>query len=198
VRVLFGDAATATVISADKPGARIVATEVGTDGTGWNNLIVPMGGARRRWSTEFPQELCDQNGSIRSAANLFMDGQELFAFTLKRVPALVDRLLEKTGLVAEEVNTYIFHQANAFMNEHLRTKMRFPKEKVPLLLSDVGNTVSNTIPLTLARIASQLSSGDKVMLVGFGVGYSWGACLLEWDEIEVSGETIQVVSSQSQ
>jgi 3-oxoacyl-[acyl-carrier-protein] synthase III len=195
VRVLFGDAATATVISADKPGARIVATEVGTDGTGCNNLIVPIGGARRRSSAELTQEFCDQNGSVRSAANLFMDGQELFAFTLKRVPALVDRLLEKTGLAAEEVDTYVFHQANAFMNERLRSKMRLPKEKVPLLLSDVGNTVSNTIPLTLARIASQLSSGDKVMLVGFGVGYSWGACLLEWAEVEVAGKTTSAISS---
>jgi 3-oxoacyl-[acyl-carrier-protein] synthase-3 len=185
VRVLFGDAATATVISSGTKGARIIASEVGTDGSGCNNLIVPIGGARRRSSTESPQEFCDENGSIRSAANLFMDGQELFAFTLKRVPALVGRLLEKTGLVAEEVDTYIFHQANAFMNEHLRTKMRLPKEKVPLSLCDVGNTVSNTIPLTLSRIAPQLSSGDKVMLVGFGVGYSWGACLLEWGEVEV-------------
>ena len=189
VRVLFGDAATATVISADKPGARIVATEVGTDGTGCNNLIVPIGGARRRSSTESPQEFCDENGSIRSAANLFMDGPELFAFTLKRVPALVNRLLEKTGLVSEEVDTYIFHQANAFMNEHLRTKMRLPKEKVPLSLSDVGNTVSNTIPLTLSRIAPKLSFGNKIMLVGFGVGYSWGACLLEWGEVEVSNDS---------
>jgi 3-oxoacyl-[acyl-carrier-protein] synthase-3 len=189
VRVLFGDAATATVISADKPGARIVATEVGTDGTGCNNLIVPIGGARRRSSTESPQEFCDENGSIRSAANLFMDGPELFAFTLKRVPALVNRLLEKTGLVAEEVDTYIFHQANAFMNEHLRTKMRLPKEKVPLSLSDVGNTVSNTIPLTLSRIAPKLSFGNKIMLVGVGVGYSWGACLLEWGEVEVSNDS---------
>ena len=86
-----------------------------------------------------------------------MDGQELFAFTLKRVPALVSRLLEKTGLTAEQVDTFVFHQANAFMNEHLRTKMHLPKEKVPLSLQDVGNTVSNTIPLTLSRIAPQLS-----------------------------------------
>ncbi len=188
VRVLFGDAGTATVISSDKRGARIVATEVGTDGSGCNNLIVPIGGARRRCSTEPPHEFCDENGSIRSAANLFMDGPEVFAFTLKRVPTLVAHLLEKTGLVAEEVDTYVFHQANAFMNEHLRTKMRLPKEKVPLLLSDVGNTVSNTIPLTLSRIASQLSRGNKVMLTGFGVGYSWGACLLEWGGVAVSSD----------
>jgi 3-oxoacyl-[acyl-carrier-protein] synthase-3 len=195
VRVLFGDAATATVLSADKPGARIVATEVGTDGAGCNNLIVPVGGARRRSRTEAPQEFCDENGSIRSAANLFMDGQELFDFTLKRVPALVGRLLEKTGLVAEQVDTYVFHQANAFMNEHLRTKLRLPKEKVPLSLKDVGNTVSNTIPLTLSRIATRLSSGDKVMLIGFGVGYSWGACLLEWEDVEVAGMPVPTNSS---
>jgi 3-oxoacyl-[acyl-carrier-protein] synthase-3 len=186
VRVLFGDAATATVISADEQGARIVATEVGTDGSGCNNMIVPSGGARGRSITELPRDLCDQNGSIRSAANLFMDGPELFDFTLKRVPALVDRLLEKTKLAAEEVDTYVFHQANAFMIEHLRTKMRLPKAKVPLLLSHVGNTVSNSIPLTLSSIAAQLSSGSKVMLIGFGVGYSWGACLLEWSELEAS------------
>jgi 3-oxoacyl-[acyl-carrier-protein] synthase-3 len=186
VRVLFGDAATASIISADTQGARIIATEVGTDGTGYNNLIVPMGGARKRSGAESPQEFCDENGSIRSEENLFMDGQELFAFTLKRVPALVARLLQKTGLAAEEIDTYVFHQANAFMNEHLRTKMRLPKEKVPLSLQDVGNTVSNTIPLTLSRIAPQLSSGSKVMLIGFGVGYSWGAALLEWGKVAVS------------
>jgi 3-oxoacyl-[acyl-carrier-protein] synthase-3 len=119
-----------------------------------------------------------------------MDGPELFTFTLKRVPVLVDRLLKKVGLVAEEVDTYIFHQANAFMNEHLRAKMRIPKEKVPLSLSDVGNTVSSSIPLTLARIAPQLLSGSNVMLIGFGVGYSWGACMLEWGTVEVSGKPI--------
>jgi 3-oxoacyl-[acyl-carrier-protein] synthase-3 len=72
------------------------------------------------------------------------------------------------------------------MNEHLRAKMHLPKEKVPLSLRDVGNTVSNTIPITLSRIATQLSPGNKVVLVGFGVGYSWGACLLEWGDVEVS------------
>jgi 3-oxoacyl-[acyl-carrier-protein] synthase-3 len=189
VRVLFGDAATATVISADKPGARIVATEVGTDGSGYKNLIVPIGGARRRHSQETPQEFCDENGNIRSDANLFMDGQELFAFTIKRVPKLINGLLTKVGLTVEGVDTYVFHQANAFMIEHLRTKMSLPKKKVPLALRSVGNTVSNTIPLTLSQIAPQLSCGNKIMLVGFGVGYSWGACLLEWGKVEISNNT---------
>jgi len=186
VRTLFGDAATATVISGSKPGARIITTEVGTDGSGSSNLIVPVGGARQRFSATPLPELCDENGSIRSAANLFMNGQELFTFTLKRVPALIDRLLTKTGLVANDVDLFVFHQANAFMNEYLRKKMHLPREKVPLFMSDIGNTVSNTIPLTLSSIAPQLLPGNKVVLVGFGVGYSWGAGLLEWADVEVS------------
>jgi 3-oxoacyl-[acyl-carrier-protein] synthase-3 len=115
-----------------------------------------------------------------------MDGQELFAFTLKRVPPLVNRLLANTGHSGDEIDAYIFHQANALMNEHLRDKMHLPKEKVPLSLSDVGNTVSNSIPLTLSRIAMRLTPGNLVVLVGFGVGYSWGACLLNWGEVEIS------------
>jgi 3-oxoacyl-[acyl-carrier-protein] synthase-3 len=183
VRVLFGDAATATVITAHQGGARIVASEVGTDGSGCANLIVPIGGARRRPSPEKPPAISDENGSIRSDANLYMNGQELFAFTLKRVPEVINRLLAKTRLTADAIDMYVFHQANAFMNEHLRTKLHLPKEKVPLLFKDVGNTVSNTIPLVLSQIAPQLVCGSKVMLVGFGVGYSWGACLLEWGPI---------------
>ena len=186
VRVLFGDAATATLISGHQQGARIVACEVGTDGSGYGNLIVPIGGARRRPSRETPMESTDENGNIRSDANLFMNGQELFAFTLKRVPEVVDKLLTKTGLTAEAVDTYVFHQANAFMIEHLRRKMRLPKEKVPLLFKEVGNTVSNTIPLVLSQLAPYLVPGSKVMLVGFGVGYSWGACLLEWGPIDAT------------
>jgi len=188
VRVLFGDAATATVIGGNRPGARIVTSVVGTDGSGCQSLIVPIGGARRPSGSESPQEVCDENGSIRGAANLFMDGQELFAFTLKRVPDLVGRLLAETGLTVGDVDLFVFHQANEFMNEHLRRKMLLPKEKVPLSLDDVGNTVSNTIPLTLSRISGQLAPGNKIVLVGFGVGYSWGACLLEWGEVGVCNE----------
>jgi 3-oxoacyl-[acyl-carrier-protein] synthase-3 len=188
VRVLFGDAATATIVGVGQKGAAILATEVGTDGSGSSNLIVPIGGARRRASRSPEKETRDENGSVRSDANLFMDGQELFNFTLERVPPLVARMLEKTALAADDIDTFVFHQANAFMNEHLRTKMRIPREKVPLILRDVGNTVSNSIPLALSRIAADLIPSNKVMLIGFGVGYSWGACLLDWGEVEVSGD----------
>jgi 3-oxoacyl-[acyl-carrier-protein] synthase-3 len=186
VRVLFGDAGTATVIGTAPRGARILTTVVGTDGSGPNNLIVPVGGARQPSCAASLHETCDDNGNVRTAANLFMDGQELFAFTLRRVPELIEALLAKGGLTANDVDAFVFHQANAFMNEHLRTKMRLPKEKVPLALRDVGNTVSNTLPLTLAQVGHNFAPGDKIALVGFGVGYSWGACLLEWGDVVLS------------
>lgn len=186
VRVLFGDAATATVIGADPPGARIVASVVGTDGSGYKNLIIPSGGARQRPGSSALPEVEDENGNVRSPANLFMDGQELFNFTLRRVPRLVDALLKKADTAVDDVDAFIFHQANAFMNEHLRVKIKLPKQKVPFVSADVGNTVSNTIPLALTRVGHQFSCGNKIALIGFGVGYSWGACLLEWGNVEIA------------
>jgi 3-oxoacyl-[acyl-carrier-protein] synthase-3 len=186
VRVLFGDGATASLINTHQSGARIVACEVGTDGSGYANLIVPVGGARRRPAKDPPQAVADANGSVRSDANLYMNGQELFEFTLRRIPEVIESLLTKTGIAADSIDAYVFHQANAFMNEHLRRKLGLPREKAPLFLSDVGNTVSSSIPLALSQLAPQLHPGARVMLVGFGVGYSWGACLLEWGPIDAA------------
>jgi 3-oxoacyl-[acyl-carrier-protein] synthase III len=186
VRVLFGDAGTASLISAEGPGARILEACLGTDGSGARNLLVDAGGARKPAVGRQYVDHADEQGCIRSEANLFMDGQELFAFTLRRVPGLVQQTLTKNGLTSDQVRWFVFHQANAFMNEHLRAKLRIDAARMPMFLRDVGNTVSNTIPLTLAHRQQQFASGDHVMLVGFGVGYSWGACVLEWKPIAIS------------
>jgi 3-oxoacyl-[acyl-carrier-protein] synthase-3 len=182
VRVLFGDCATATLIDGTGPGARILAGCLGTDGSGAENLIVRSGGMRSRAGSNGIQLGTDGDGAPNPDA-LFMDGQELFLFTLKRIPPLVEATAKLNNCTLEDVDWFIFHQANAFMNEHIRTKLKIPKEKAPIVLEDVGNTVSNTIPLTIHRICDQFKPGDKVMLVGFGVGYSWGACMLEWQAI---------------
>ncbi len=182
VRVLFGDAGTATLVTAEAGGASILDGCLGTDGGGAANLMVPISGARNPRHGIAP-EVTDAAGCVRTGENLFMDGQELFGFTLKRVPALIQDTLQKNRMSAEDVRMYVFHQANAFMNEHLRKKAKIPCEKAPLCMEDVGNTVSNTIPLTLCRSAHELVTGDKVMLVGFGVGYSWGSCVLSWGDV---------------
>lgn len=183
VRVLFGDGASATLINGDPAGARIGACTLGTDGSGYQNLIVPAGGSRRPLAADTGEEARDENGSVRSAENLFMDGQELFLFTLKRVPEVVNATLASDGAALEDVRWFVFHQANAFMNDHLRTKLHIAKERAPLCVEDCGNTVSSTIPLTMRAAGGEFSAGEKVMLVGFGVGYSWGACMLDWGRV---------------
>lgn len=185
VRVLFGDGASATLVTAEPGGARIGPCTLGTDGSGYENLIVPAGGARRPACSATAVEVADENGSVRTAEHLFMDGQELFTFTLKRVPEVVRATLTRAGLSADAVDWYVFHQANAFMNEHLRAKLKIPKEKAPLHLERYGNTVSSTIPIALHAAAGRFCPGDRVMLVGFGVGYSWGAALLEWGAVRL-------------
>lgn len=186
VRVLFGDGASATLINSNPAGARIGACSLGTDGSGYQNLIVPAGASRRSACLETRREVEDENGSVRTQENLFMDGQELFLFTLKRVPEVVRAILDSSGAALDDVQWFVFHQANAFMNDHLRTKLRIPKEKAPLFMENCGNTVSSTIPVTLREAAHDFRPGDKVMLVGFGVGYSWGACMLEWNCVKLA------------
>jgi 3-oxoacyl-[acyl-carrier-protein] synthase-3 len=185
VRVLFGDAGSATLITAEAGGARIGAIRLGTDGSGASRLIVPAGGARTPACAGTSVETRDENGSVRTQEHLYMDGPELFTFTLKRVPEIVDRTLAAEGISRDQVQWYVFHQANTFMNNHLRTKLGVPRERAPLFLEDIGNTVSNTIPIVLREHGERFSRNDRVLLVGFGVGFSWGAACLQWGEVDL-------------
>ncbi len=129
-----------------------------------------------------PELVSDESGNVRTTNDLYMNGAEIFNFTLRAVPEAVERLLAKAGVAQESVDLFIFHQANRFMLDHLRRKLRIPPEKFVMAMEDVGNTVSSTIPIALhhAQTQGQLRPGALVMLVGFGVGYSWGATLIRW------------------
>ncbi len=111
-----------------------------------------------------------------------MNGPEIFNFALRSVPSAVENLLGKSGVSLKEIDLFVFHQANKYMLEYLRDKIGIPKEKFVLSMLDTGNTVSATIPIALWNAADQgrLQPGMTVMLVGFGVGYSWAACLIRW------------------
>jgi 3-oxoacyl-[acyl-carrier-protein] synthase-3 len=104
------------------------------------------------------------------------------AFSLKEVPKAADALLLKAEMTKEDIDFFVLHQANKFMLEALRKKMKVPTEKLPIFVDDCGNTVSSTIPIALFKLHQQgrLKSGHKLMLIGFGVGYSWAACLLNF------------------
>jgi 3-oxoacyl-[acyl-carrier-protein] synthase III len=186
VRALFGDGASATLIQAEPADAGdgrgcIGPFVFGTDGRGAENLIVRRGGTRHMAADQ--ANAADSGiDNARDPSALFMNGPEIFTFTLKAVPDCIEKLLAKAGIDIGEVDLFVFHQANSFMLEHLRKKLQIPVAKFVYAMEDCGNTTSSTIPIALCREASngRLRHGSLLMLVGFGVGYSWAAALLRW------------------
>lgn len=182
VRTIFGDAAAATLICAcDSTSDQIGPFVYGTDGSGASNLIVPTGGMRKPRVAN-PQVTTDESGNRRTENDLYMNGSEIFSFTLRTIPPLVSKLLQSSGLNEQAVDMWVFHQANQFMLEHLRNKLGISMDRFAIAVAKCGNTVSSTIPITLRLLKDQgrLRPGQTVGLVGFGVGYSWGATLIRW------------------
>jgi 3-oxoacyl-[acyl-carrier-protein] synthase-3 len=182
VRTLFGDAGAATLVRGVAGNDEFIGPFVyGTDGTGARNLIVPTGGMRRRVATGEGATM-DSDGNLRSEANLYMNGAEIFAFTLQAVPKVVRELLAAAGKRLDDIDLYVFHQANQYMLEHLRKKLKIPPERFFVGMRHCGNTVSCTIPIALKQAVEEgrMQPGRLAMAVGFGVGYSWGATLIRW------------------
>ncbi|MDD5542158.1 MAG: ketoacyl-ACP synthase III [Acidobacteriia bacterium] len=182
VRTLFGDGAAATLVQAVKADSEFIGPFVlGTDGRGADRLIVPSGGLRCPPTASTAVEKQDSSGNWRSEQDLYMDGADVFSFALKTVPPVLEELLRKCALTLDQVDMVILHQANKFMLERLRDKMKIPHEKFWIEMEETGNTVSSTIPIALesARKQGRVKPGDRVALVGFGVGYSWGAAMIE-------------------
>lgn len=170
---IFGDAGSATYLSRDSNN-RVDYFTFGTDGSQANALICESGGERSLVTSDFTQEQ-------RRLPIIKMNGPEVFNFTLRVVPDIVARTCEKAGLRVNDFDWVVFHQANTFMLEHLRKKIGICKDKFVVDFDDCGNTVSSTIPIVLERmrIRNMLNRGNRVLLTGFGVGLSWGACVLE-------------------
>jgi 3-oxoacyl-[acyl-carrier-protein] synthase-3 len=181
---VLADGAAATLLTSDASatGGRLAGPFVyGTDGRGASNLIVPAGGMRKAYDPNAPVQI-DDSGNERTANNVYMNGAEIFAFTLREVPAVISRVLSAKGLSVDDVDLFVPHQANAFILAHLQRKLRIPPERFVIDMADCGNTGSSTIAIALRRAMARgaIRAGMRVMLVGFGVGYSWGATLLEW------------------
>jgi 3-oxoacyl-[acyl-carrier-protein] synthase-3 len=182
VRTIFGDAASATLVQAvNSDHERIGPFVYGTDGRGAKNLIVPAGGLRMAQAVN-PELVDDGSGNKRTVNNLYMNGAEIFTFTLRIVPETVSTLLAKAGKRMEDIDLFVFHQANRYMLDHLRRKLGISDEKLPIMMAHCGNTVSSTIPILLKDLekACRLKQGQCLMLLGFGVGYSWGGAIVNW------------------
>jgi 3-oxoacyl-[acyl-carrier-protein] synthase III len=169
-RPLFSDGASATLVESSEVDC-IGPFELGTDGSGYDRLIVKHSGARVEEQSE--------------TASLVMYGSDVFLFTMRVVPTCIKNLLKNAELKLENIDLFIFHQASKLVIENLIRTMSLDKNKVFTNFENIGNTVSASIPIAIkdADTQGRLKEGDNVMLVGFGVGLSWGATLLRWSEL---------------
>lgn len=176
-RTIFGDAATATVVSTEG-FAEIGNFALGTNGAGAENLILKTGASRnpgKAGDLSF-----DENGNPCSSDYLFMNGSEIFSFTQKNVPVVVNETLEKNNLAKEDISMYVFHQANSYMLNFLRKKIKITEGKFFVNMAEIGNTVSSSIPIALCDAKEDNLLQGNVLLCGFGVGYSWGGCVIKY------------------
>lgn len=174
-RTIFGDAATATLVSTEG-FASIGEFVLGTDGNGAEKLIVKTGGWRQH---ELANDyLLDENQNIQSSDHLFMDGKAIFDFTADAVPGLVEDIMKVNSISMNDIDLFVFHQANKFMINYLRKLIGIDKDRFYIFLEKVGNTVSSTIPIALCEAQKEGKLKGKVLIAGFGVGLSYGATVL--------------------
>lgn len=176
-RTIFGDGAAATLVSTDGI-AEIGEFVIGTDGSGAENLIVKTGGARHpglAGDLKF-----DEYGNPRSSDTLYMDGPAILNYSLESIPKLVKDVLEKNKVALDDIDLHVYHQANIFLANLERRKLKISKERYYCNIENVGNTVSSSIPigLCLAMKDGSLKPGMKVLSVAQGLGYTWGGMVL--------------------
>ncbi len=179
-RTIFGDGAAACLISAGQGLAEIGEFVLGTDGSGAEDLILRTQGARHPHPTGLSS--VDDDGHVNRDDYLYMNGSGIFNFTLEKVPPMMKELLTRNGLEKDQVDYFVFHQANKFMLSTLRKVCGIPKEKFHIDLEQTGNTVSPTILIGLKDCLGKgtIRPGMQVMACGFGVGLSYGGVILRF------------------
>ena len=176
-RLLFGDAGAAILVEKKKSAVSEINIGLKADGTRFKSIISPGGGFRNP-NASHEMELCE-DGIRRSDYNLFMNGMDVFSFTMTDVPKLFEEFMNEFHVTGDNVDALILHQANAFIIKHLVKKIGIPMEKVPISLDRYGNVSGVSVPLTLCDSYGYVSGKQfNLMLSGFGVGLSWGVATL--------------------
>ncbi|AEE16179.1 Beta-ketoacyl-acyl-carrier-protein synthase III [Treponema brennaborense DSM 12168] len=176
----IGDAGTATII--DKGSFAESFFELGTDGRRNSSIrINAKNGGRTPLPAKSLNEILQKDRNIRSDVQMFMDGASIFSFTLKQVPKLVKNVLERNQKQMDDIDYFVFYQANVYILEYLRKKLKVENERFAYFIEDIGNTVSNSIPIVLSEKLKDetLYTKKHILLAGFGVGLSWSGCMLE-------------------
>lgn len=171
--VLFGDGAGAVVLGPVGENKGILSMDLGADGSGGPALMVPAGGTRMPAT---PQTVKDR------LHYLTMDGSEVFKFAVRTMPRTSKNAIDKAGLTVEDIDFMIPHQANTRIISSAAKRLKLPMEKVHVNLDKLGNMSAASIPVALDEAVREgkLKDNDKVVLVGFGAGLTWGACVINW------------------
>jgi 3-oxoacyl-[acyl-carrier-protein] synthase III len=177
---LFGDAGTATALQFEE-GAPGIKAQMGTNGAGYDKIIIQDGGYRNVFSSESLTMIEKEPGILSNKLQTQMNGVDVFIFGITHAPKSILGLAQKFHINLEEVDYFVLHQANKMMTEKIRKKIGAGPEKIPYSLFEYGNTSSASIPLTIVtQLKDQLSSGKhKLVCCGFGVGLSWGSVYFE-------------------
>ncbi|APP80829.1 ketoacyl-ACP synthase III [Xanthomonas hortorum] len=178
---IFSDSGTATALEFDQNAAPMY-FDLNSDGSGYKAIILPVGGQREPVAIQHLLPYREnEKDRWHQATDLQLDGTAVLSFSTQRVPPAVEKLIAYAGVSKDDIDYFVFHQANKMINETIRKKLGLPVEKVPSTLRDFGNTSGASLPLTMtARINKELESGpNRVLLSGFGIGLSWGTCLID-------------------
>jgi 3-oxoacyl-[acyl-carrier-protein] synthase III len=169
VALLFGDAGSATAMEQGEDADSKWWFSLHTDGTGWEDLIIYGGGFRERFSED------PKRSFVR------MNGANIFNFTIKRVPPMIEETLAAAGLPREQIDYFIFHQSNQFIMRHLVTKAGLPLEKVPITIGEYGSAGGPSVPLTIVQgqLTRPATRSLQMLLLAYGVGLSWGSALVQ-------------------
>jgi 3-oxoacyl-[acyl-carrier-protein] synthase III len=191
--VLFSDAGTATALVYDE-NASPVYFDMYSDGSGYKAIYSPAGGNRLPLNPDHLNPKVCEDGITRRMVDIVLDGPAILNFSTNQVPPAVEKLLAQAAWTKDDIDWYLFHQANKMINETIRKKLGLPIERVPSTLYDFGNTSSASIPLTLTLHARPaiLKSKQRLLMSGFGVGLSWASCIVELDNNTVLPELIEI------
>ncbi|MBW6512461.1 MAG: ketoacyl-ACP synthase III [Desulfuromonadaceae bacterium] len=179
-RVLFGDGAAVSLITASDAEDGIVDVMLATSGKNHRKFYIPAGGCRLSKVVNPAVEI-DGSGNIRTANDIHMDGMAVWSFIQSTVPKQIRSLMEKHGLSAEDIDQFVFHQASKMTLEALTKSLRLNESKVYMNLSQTGNLVSASLPVALknAMAEGRIQPGNLILMSGFGVGLSWGSLLMK-------------------
>lgn len=184
---IFGDAGVAALIERDKKFGESHFS-LNSDGSRGDLIMIKGGGYRNMSSIEtLKEKVVDEYGNIRTDENGYMNGADVFNFVIVEVPKDIKRLMDASGEDIQQMDYYVFHQANAFINNHIAKKLRLEQERIPSTIQKYGNTSSVSVPLTIvSELKNKMAGKKKLMLSAFGVGMAWATAVIPFEDCRIS------------